>query len=249
MVELKLLSDKPDGAIGPVTRAAIRTFQRSIGARETGEPTRDVFAALRQAMARRSASAGADPGTPEPPPPPTSAEIARTSPEPATKTEAKPEAKVEPAAEPAKVEPASAAPAKIDPPKPPMPSIETTPPAPPPVAVAPEQPKPAPTTAAIDLGQPEPPPAPPTSADIARADADAWPASAVDQVTAIQRLLRDLNLSRDPPDGLYGPATRAAIIEYERTAGRAQTGEPTQALFEALKDTRATMTRKSLPSP
>jgi hypothetical protein len=34
LVELKLLSDKPDGVIGPMTRAAIRTFQRSIGARE-----------------------------------------------------------------------------------------------------------------------------------------------------------------------------------------------------------------------
>ena len=137
LVELKLLSDKPDGAIGPVTRAAIRTFQRSIGARETGEPTKDVFAALRQAMARRSAAsappATIDPGTAEPPPPPTSAEIARTAPEPATKVEAKPEAKIEPAAEAAKVEPTTAAPEKIDPPKPPMPSIETATPAPPPV--------------------------------------------------------------------------------------------------------------------
>jgi peptidoglycan hydrolase-like protein with peptidoglycan-binding domain len=248
LVELKFLSDKPDGAIGPVTRAAIRTFQRSIGTRETGEPTKDVFAALRQAMARRSAVLS-NPGTPEPPPPPTSAEIARLAPEPATKVEAKPEAKVEPATEAAKVEPTTAAPEKIDPPKPPMPSIETATPAPPPVVATTEQGKPAPSATAIDLGQPEPPPAPPTSADIARADPEKWPASAVDQVTAIQRLLRDLNLSRDPPDGVYGPATRAAIIEYERTAGRAQTGEPTQALFEALKDTRATMTRKALPSP
>ncbi len=236
LVELKFLSDKPDGAIGPVTRAAIRTFQRSIGARETGEPTKDVFAALRQAMARRDAAASAQPapatidlGMPEPPPaPPTSADIARTAPEPGTKIEATPEAKIEPTAEPAKVEPATAAPAKIDPPKPPMPSIEAATPNPPPVVATSEQPKPVPATA-IDLGQPEPPPAPPTSDDIARADRDAWPTSTVDQVTAIQRLLRDLNFSRDPPDGIYGPATRAAIVDYERTAGLAQTGETTSA--------------------
>ena len=89
LVELKFLSDKPDGVIGPMTRAAIRTFQRSIGARETGEPTKDVFAALQQAMERRNAAASAQPapatidlGAPEPPPaPPTSADIARTAPE------------------------------------------------------------------------------------------------------------------------------------------------------------------------
>jgi TPR repeat protein/peptidoglycan hydrolase-like protein with peptidoglycan-binding domain len=257
LVELKFLNDKPDGAIGPVTRAAIRTFQRSIGARETGEPTKDVFAALRQAMARRDATASAQPapatidlGAAEPPPaPPTSADIARAAPEPGTKIEAKPEAKIEPTAEPAKVEPATAAPAKVDPSKPPMPSIEAATPNPPPVAATSEQPKPVPPATAIDLGQPEPPPAPPTSDDIARPDPDAWPTSTVDQVTAIQRLLRDLSFSRDPPDGIYGPATRAAIVDYERTAGLAQTGEPSRALFESLKDMRGTMMRKSLPLP
>ena len=62
-------------------------------------------------------------------------------------------------------------------------------------------------------------------------------------------MLRDLNFSRDPPDGIYGPATRAAIVEFERTAGLAQTGEPSKALFESLQDMRSTMLRKSLPSP
>jgi peptidoglycan hydrolase-like protein with peptidoglycan-binding domain len=244
LFDLKLLSDKPDGAIGPVTRAAIRTFQRSTGGRETGEPTKDVFAALQEAIARRAAAASAPPspavidlGAPEPPPaPPTSADIARAMPEPEEKTE------------PAKVEPATAVPTPIDPPKPPMPKIEAATAAPPPIVATPEEPKPAPPEtalpAAIDLGQPEPPPAPPTSVDIARADPDAWPTSTADQVTAIQRLLRDLNLLRDPPDGLFGPATRAAILDYERTAGLAQTGEPSKALFESLKETRGTMTRK-----
>jgi peptidoglycan hydrolase-like protein with peptidoglycan-binding domain len=63
-------------------------------------------------------------------------------------------------------------------------------------------------------------------------------------VTAIQQLLRDLNFLRDPADGLYGPATRAAILDYERTAGLAQTGEPSKTLFESLKETRATTMRK-----
>ena len=63
-------------------------------------------------------------------------------------------------------------------------------------------------------------------------------------MTAVQRLLRDLNFLRDPPDGLYGPATRAAILDYERTASLAQTGEPSKALFESLKETREKAMRK-----
>jgi peptidoglycan hydrolase-like protein with peptidoglycan-binding domain len=313
LVDLKLLSDKPDGAIGPVTRTAIRAFQRSTGARETGEPTKDVFAALQGAIARRSAAASTpstaptiDLGASEPPPPPTSEDIARAAPLPQEKTDS---AKVEPpiapspiapapvppapiaqapiapapiasapigsaidlgAPEPppapptsadiaraapapaektdsAKVEPAAAGPAPIDPPKPPTPRIEEATAASPPIAATPDGPKPAPPeaapSAAIDLGQPEPPPAPPTSADIARTEA--WPTATADQVTAIQRLLRDLNFLRDPPDGLYGPATRAAILDYERTAGLTQTGEVGKALFESLKETRA----KAMPKP
>jgi peptidoglycan hydrolase-like protein with peptidoglycan-binding domain len=240
LFDLKLLTDKPDGAIGPVTRTAIRTFQRSTGARETGEPTKDVFAALQEAIARRGAAATPpviDLGAPEPPPaPPTSADIARAAPQPEEKIES------------AKVGPATAVPTPIDPPTPPMPKIEAATAAPPPIVATPEEPKPVPLDAAsataIDLGQPEPPPAPPTSADIARADPDAWPTSTADQVTAIQRLLRDLNFLRDPADGLYGPAMRAAILDYERTAGLAQTGEPSKALFESLKEMRAAMMRK-----
>ena len=246
LLDLKLLSDKPDGAIGPMTRAAIRAFQRSIGARETGEPTKDVFVALQGS--RRDVAAGApqasaapatiDLGTPEPPPaPPTSADIARATPEPEARTET------------AKAEPAAAAATPIDPPKPPMPSVEAATAAPPPIVATSEPPKPAPSASAIDLGQPEPPPAPPTSADIARANPEPWPASTADQVTAIQGLLRDLNFSREAPDGVYGPATRAAILDYERTAGLAQTGEPSKALFELLKEMRGTMMRKSLTSP
>ena len=43
LVDLKFLRDKPDGAIGPMTRAAIRAFQRSAGAARDRRADRDVF--------------------------------------------------------------------------------------------------------------------------------------------------------------------------------------------------------------
>ena len=84
LVDLKLLRDKPDGVIGPMTRAAIKSFQKNIGARETGEPTKDVFAALQEAMAKRdSENRPPDLGQPDaPPPPPTSADIEKSAPKP-----------------------------------------------------------------------------------------------------------------------------------------------------------------------
>jgi localization factor PodJL len=84
LVDLKLLRDKPDGVIGPMTRAAIKSFQKNIGARETGEPTKDVFASLQEAMARRdNENRPPDLGQPEPPPPPpTSADLENSAPKP-----------------------------------------------------------------------------------------------------------------------------------------------------------------------
>ena len=136
LVDLKLLRDKPDGTLGPMTRSAIRAFQRSVSMRETGEPTVDVFMALQDA--------------------------ART-----------------------------------------------------------------------DTAKSEP-------ADKAQADPalDAWPSATADQVKVIQILLRDLNFSREAPDGVLGPATRAAIRDYERSLGLVQTGEPSKTLFDSLKEMR-----------
>jgi TPR repeat protein/peptidoglycan hydrolase-like protein with peptidoglycan-binding domain len=139
LVDLKLLRDKPDGALGPMTRNAIRAFQRSVAMRETGDPTVDVFVALQDALKAEAA---------------------------------KPES--------------------------------------------------------ADKGQ----------AAIAEPIPDAWPSAAVDQVKVIQTLLRDLNFSREAPDGLLGPATRTAIRDYERSLGLAQTGEPSKALFDSLKEMR-----------
>ena len=106
LFDLKLLRDPPDGAIGPMTRSAIRAFQKNAGVRETGEPSKELYAAMRAALANRDvvtnsplplppkaeekvAAAAAetkteppantiDIGRPEPPPPPpTSADIVR----------------------------------------------------------------------------------------------------------------------------------------------------------------------------
>ncbi|MPZ30185.1 MAG: hypothetical protein GEV13_04165 [Rhodospirillales bacterium] len=147
LVDLKLLRDKPDGALGPMTRSAIRAFQRSVAMPETGDPTVDVFLALQDAIKAEAAKA-----------------------ESADKAQA----------------------AKAD--------------------------------------------APPVAA--AEPIADVWPSTTVDQVKVIQTLLRDLNFSREAPDGVLGPATRAAIRDYERSLGLAQTGEPSKTLFDSLKEVR-----------
>jgi peptidoglycan hydrolase-like protein with peptidoglycan-binding domain len=287
LVDLKFLRDKPDGAVGPVTRAAIRAFQRSIALRETGEPTRDVYVALKDAQASRDVVANSplplpakveapQPETPKielpkmelpkvelpkvavakaEPPKPEPAKVETPKSEPAKVEAPKPEpAKVEPPKpEPAKIEPPKVDLAKVDPPKPALPKIETAKPVPTPVTAAAEPPKapgkPEPAPAVIDIGRPEPAPPPPTSADIARATPeqapDAWPTAPVDRVKVIQKLLRDLNFSRDAPDGINGPSTRAAIRDYERAAGLNVTGEPSKMLFESLKELRLLMAPKS----
>lgn len=53
LFDLKLLRDPPDGAIGPMTRSAIRTFQKGAGMRETGEPSKELYVAMRTALANR----------------------------------------------------------------------------------------------------------------------------------------------------------------------------------------------------
>ncbi|MDP1964869.1 MAG: peptidoglycan-binding protein [Reyranella sp.] len=264
LVDLKFLRDKPDGVIGPLTRAAIRAFQRSIAMRETGEATRDVYAALRESLASRDVVANSPlplPAKVEAPKPeiPTvelpkielpKGDIAKAaSPKPAP-------AKVEaPKPEATTVEAPKVDLAKIDPPKPALPKIETAKPVQAPVTAAAEPPK---APAVIDIGRPELAPPPPTSADIAgtmpkevaksetpKPDPDAWPTAPVEQVKVVQQLLRDLNFSRDAPDGINGPGTRAAIRDYERAAGLHVTGEPSKVLFESLKELRLLMGPKS----
>ena len=85
---------------------------------------------------------------------------------------------------------------------------------------------------------PKPPPAsalaPPTSAP-----AQTAPASATDpkeQLIEIQKLLSALRLYNGKADGAIGPGTRNAIKAFQRSARLPETGEPSPALVEALRE-------------
>lgn len=52
----------------------------------------------------------------------------------------------------------------------------------------------------------------------------------------MQALLREFRFYNDTPDGRVGPATRAAIREYEGLAGIPVTGQPSKELFDSLKE-------------
>jgi peptidoglycan hydrolase-like protein with peptidoglycan-binding domain len=183
LFDLKLLKDKPDGVIGPMSRAAIREFQRGARLPETGEPTKDVYAALVSALARRDTVAN----SPLPTPP-----LSEASKPEATKPEVpKPEA-AKPV-EAAKPEPAT------------------------------------PDDKQVNVGTPPAPPPPPTSDDLGKQ-------VELERIKSIQALLRAMNFYKDPSDGKAGPATRAAIREYERASGQKETGEPTQTLLESLRE-------------
>ncbi|HTR85658.1 MAG TPA: peptidoglycan-binding protein [Reyranella sp.] len=272
LIDLKLLRDKPDGTVGPMTRSAIREFQRRSRLPETGEPGKDVYVALKQALIMRDV-AGQSPLPPPPAADSTTTEIASTAP-PAPVTVEPPKV------EPPKVEAPKVEPPKVEPPKVEAPKIETpkaapvvidlgNPPAAPPPPTSAEVAreaakstkkidpgKPAlppivstpPPPLRIDLGKVEPPPPPPTSSDfakptpvVAKPDPDAWPGKTVEQVKAIQSLLRDLRFYRQAPTGQNDASTRAAIRDYQHMAGLKETGEPSKALFDSLKEMRRLM--------
>ena len=237
LADLQLLRDKPDGLLGPMTRNAIRDFQRGAGLRASGEPNREVYLALRQALIQRDIASSPLPlppkqepaknepqqvaAKPEPPVAPVAIDLGKPEPPPAPPTTADlARALPKPQAE------------KSDPPKPAPPKVDPTPPPPP----------------RIDLAKSDPPP-PPTSIDFARAsakaDPNAWPVDGSDQVRAIQGLLRELKILAEPVNGEINTATRTAIREYERLAGLKETGEPSKALFDSLKETRALMVPKT----
>ena len=75
------------------------------------------------------------------------------------------------------------------------------------------------------------------------ADVGAWPSDKTDQGKAIQILLRDLGFYSGNTYGTVGPATRAAIRKFELAADQAETGEPTEMLFESLKKKCAALGR------
>lgn len=112
----------------------------------------------------------------------------------------------------------------------------------PPRPPAPEAARPASQESAL---KEEPAASPPPHAEPAKkpelpkveckVDFAGWPADRTDQAKAVQLMLRDLGLYRGTTNGTVGPATRTAIREFQLAAGEAETGEVTEALFEALK--------------
>jgi peptidoglycan hydrolase-like protein with peptidoglycan-binding domain len=52
LIDLKLLKAEPTGTVGPLTRRAIRTYQKNAGLKETGEPSQALFESLKAARAR-----------------------------------------------------------------------------------------------------------------------------------------------------------------------------------------------------
>jgi peptidoglycan hydrolase-like protein with peptidoglycan-binding domain len=81
-----------------------------------------------------------------------------------------------------------------------------------PAAPAAEKPEPPKTTCMVDVGP--------------------WPADRTEQAKAIQILLRDLGLYSGTTYGTVGPATREAIRKFQLAASEAETGEPSEMLFE-----------------
>lgn len=246
LFELKLLRDRPDGALGPMTRAAIRTYQRINTQRETGEPTQELYAALKEAVAHRD---HAPPAKPEAQPEAPVAVATARPPETAAE-------KIEP------LKPIVFAAAAPPPPPPNSDDIARLRPAPPeplkPIERAAAETTPPPSTS-VDIKKLMPPlpaplkpiplaataaPPPPTSADILEAapvNPGAWPPTAAAQVRAVQGLLREMRFYESAPDGRMDPKTRAAIREYEGLAGLKITGEATRDLFDSLKEMQLLM--------
>lgn len=84
-----------------------------------------------------------------------------------------------------------------------------------PVGLSAKNPEPPKTLCAVDIGP--------------------WPTDRTNQVKSIQLLLRDLGFYSGTTYGTIGPATRAAIGKFQLAANEAETGEPNEMLFEALK--------------
>jgi hypothetical protein len=114
-------------------------------------------------------------------------------------------------------------------------------------------PRPAPPEATAP-GKPEPAAAAPSQSETGKSDPAAsaaerseqqkttcttdvgpWPTDRTDQAKAVQILLRDLGFYSGTTYGTVGPATREAIRKFQLAADEAETGEPSELLFESLK--------------
>lgn len=61
----------------------------------------------------------------------------------------------------------------------------------------------------------------------------AWPKTAIEQVRTLQQALIDLHHLGGKADGIAGPATRAAILEFQKSAGLRETGEVSREVYVA----------------
>lgn len=62
-----------------------------------------------------------------------------------------------------------------------------------------------------------------------------WPTDRTEQAKAVQILLRDLGFYDGTTYGTLGPMTRAAIRKFQLASNEAETGEPSELLFDSLK--------------
>ena len=115
---------------------------------------------------------------------------------------------------PRRAEGEATAPTKQEPAVSPPPSEASSTAAAAPAAAA-EKPEPRKATCPVDVGP--------------------WPADRTEQAKAIQILLRDLGYYGGTTYGTLGPATREAIRKFQVAAGEAETGEPSEMLFDQLK--------------
>jgi hypothetical protein len=164
-----------------------------------------------------------------PPPPPSSAEIAATT---------------KPAPASQKADPPKPPPFVVDTAKPTPAKIEATRPSLSPADIPPAPAPPPPTSADIAKAgppTPEPPKVETARIETAKPDPNAWPASRLDQVKAIQTLLRDLRFYTKTIDGQANGGTQTAIREFQRVSGLQETGEANKALFDSLREMRKLM--------
>jgi peptidoglycan hydrolase-like protein with peptidoglycan-binding domain len=77
--------------------------------------------------------------------------------------------------------------------------------------------------------------APPPAPEPVAAPAPTGPRYDPSLVQAIQTELGRIGLLSATPDGAYGPKTRGAIMDYEKTRGLPRDGIPSQALLDDLR--------------
>lgn len=100
-------------------------------------------------------------------------------------------------------------------------------------------PRPEPTPSSPAPATVPGPTAPAASAAATQEPPVDWPKTAVEQVRVVQQALIDLKLLRGKADGAAGPATRAAIRDFEKSAGLPETGQPSREVYAALLKTSA----------